>query len=187
MKLAASNSNFVPAPEGTVQGVLCDIVDLGFQEDKFNPGNMIHQMRFVFQTEDRTDEGVPYTVSTFPYKASLNTKANVYKIVKTLLGRDLEASDADEDGEFDLDRLLLGANAMVTVTHNVKGDKTYANIESISQIPKSIKTRLEVEDYVRIKDRAPSATSTDAVESEGVATATAGATKGGKKSDGLNF
>src|SRR5687768_11056438 len=113
MKIKLSSGNFVPAPEGTTQGVLCDVVDMGFLEDKFNPGKMVQKLRFVFQTEDTTEEGVPFTVGTFPLTASTNNKANAYKIIKTLIGRDLDKSDLDEEGEIDLAELLIGKNAMI--------------------------------------------------------------------------
>lgn len=171
MKLAASNSNFVPAPEGTTQGVLCDIVDMGMQPDAFNEGKMVHKTRLVFQLEDRTEAGVPFTVSTFPITASINNKATLYKYIKTLLGRDLSKEDFDDDGEIDLDSLLIGKNAMVTIAHKEKNDKTYANIDSIGPIPKSIKNRLEVENYTRDQDRVKDDSTSEVAEA---ATASAG-------------
>lgn len=155
MKLSASFSNFVPAPEGTTQGVLCDIEDLGLQEDRFNPGKMVHQMRFYFQTEDLMEDGKPFVVRTPQMKASTNNKSNAYKYIKTLLGRELEAEDFD-GGEIEIDELLIGKNAMVTIVHNEKDGKIYANIDSIGPVPAKIKDRLEVRDYVRVKDREPS-------------------------------
>lgn len=169
MKLAASTSNFVPAPEGTTQGVLADIVDLGMQEDAFNPGKMVHKTKLVFQLEDTTEEGVRFTVATFPITASLNNKATLYKYIKTLLGRDLTKEDYDAEGEIDLDGLLLGKNAMITVEQKEKGERVYANIDSVGPIPKSIKTRLEVENYTRVQDRvgdAPAAVAPAAAEAE---------------------
>lgn len=155
MKLQASNSSFQPAPEGTTLAVLVDIVDLGMQPDKYNEGEMVHQVRLTFQTEDKTDEGKPFIVSTFPYKASLNSKANLYKVISTLLGRKLAKEDFDEEGNVDLDELLIGKNVMITIEHkqSADGTKTYANITSIGPVPKSIKTRLEPEGYVRVQDR----------------------------------
>jgi hypothetical protein len=177
MKLTASTGNYVPAPEGTTQGVLCDIVDLGLQKDYFNEGKLVHNMKFVFQTEDLMEDGKPYTVGTAPMKASTHTKANAYKIIKTLLGRDLTAEDY-VDGEVDLDALILGKNAMVSITHNIKGEKTYANIEKVESIPKKITERLEVRDYVRVQDRAPASEEVDSEEGE---VAVAASATGGKK------
>lgn len=153
MKLKANNSNFTPAPEGTTQAVLVDIVDLGMQPDKFNDGELIHQVRLSFQTEDRTEEGKPFLVSTFPYKASLNSKSNFYKAITTILGRKLAAEDFDKEGDVDLDELLIGKNVNITIVHKEVGDKVYANIDGIGALTKSQKTMLEPEGYVRVQDR----------------------------------
>jgi len=48
MKIAKSVSNFQLAPEDTMQAVLVDIVDMGLQPDRFNEGEMVHQLRLVF-------------------------------------------------------------------------------------------------------------------------------------------
>lgn len=172
MKLQMSSNNFVNAPEGTTQGVLCDIVDLGMQPDTFNEGQVLHKLRLVFQTEDVKEDGMPYIVSTFPLNATLNSKSKVYGYVKKLLNRELEKSDFDGDGNADLDSLLIGLNAMITIQHKEKGERTYANIIDISPVPKQIKTRLEVKDYTRVQDRVQEG---DTAEEEQEAS------KGGKK------
>lgn len=157
MKLQKPNSSsFETAPEGTSQAVVVDIVDLGMNKDFFNEGEMIHQVRVAFQTEDETTEGKPFLVSTFPVKASLNSKSNLYKtIIKPLIGRDLTAEDYDAEGDVDLDALLIGLNANVTIEHKEKGEKTYANVVGVSPLTKGqLKAELLVpRDYVRVQDR----------------------------------
>ena len=118
-------------------------------------------------TEDETTEGKPFLVSTYPVRASLNSKANFYKTVKKLIGRDLEPSDYDAEGDIDIDSLLIGVNANVTIVRNEKEGRVYANVEDVSPLVKSQlkETPLEPRDYVRIQDREdddfPATTGTD--------------------------
>ncbi len=157
MKLQKPNSSsFEAAPEGTAQAVVVDVVDLGMAEDRFNPGEMIQQLRVAFQTEEETSDGKPFLVSTYPVKASLNSKSNLVKtIIKPLIGRDLVAEDYDAEGDVDLDALLIGVNANVTIKHNEKGDRVYANVVDVSPLTKGqLKAeQLVPRDYVRMQDR----------------------------------
>jgi hypothetical protein len=155
MKLSKPANNFQLAPEGTTQGVVVDVVDMGMQEDRFNDGEFVHQVRVVFQTEDQTEEGVPFITSTYPVRASINSKAKLYGFIKTLLGRGLEEGDFDSDGEIDLDSLLIGKNANITIEHKTSGEKTYANVVGIGALTSKQQksTLLEPRDYTRIQDR----------------------------------
>lgn len=155
MKLAKSNNSFQLAPEETMQAVLVDVVDMGMQPDRFTEGELIHQVRLVFQTEEETDEGVPFLVSTFPTRASINSKAKLYGYITSILGRTLEEGDFDEEGEIDLDELLIGENANVTVTHRTSGENTYANVTAIGALNSKQKKAalLAPRNYIRQKDR----------------------------------
>lgn len=155
MKLQKSSGNFQLAPEGTTRAVVVDVVDMGMQKDTFNEGELIPKTRIVFQTEDEMDDGRPFIVSTYPVKQSINRKANLYDYIKSIIGRDLEESDFDEEGDIDIDNLLLGKNANITITHTDKGDKHYANITKISPLTNKDKKDADLvpRDYVRQQDR----------------------------------
>lgn len=153
MKLQKSNGgDFQPAPEGVQKGVLVDIVDLGLKDDRFNPGEQIPKMRFVFQTEDETDDGTPFLVSTYPLTASMNSKSNVFGIVTTLLGRKPADEDFDADDNFDLDP-LIGTNVQIDVIHTEKDAKVFANVSKVMPLNKKDKATLEPRNYVRVQDR----------------------------------
>lgn len=156
MKLQKSESrNFEIPEEGTGQAVVVDVIDLGLKEDKFSPGEMVHQLTIALQTEDETSEGKPFLVRSYPFRASTNSKSNLYKAIKLIIGRDLEDTDFDSEGDVDLDALLIGRNVNVTIQHNTKGDKTYANVVDFGALTKSqVKAALlEPRDYVRVQDR----------------------------------
>jgi len=155
MKLAKSNSSFQLAPEGTTQAVVVDVVDKGMMPG-FNPEELVQKVQLVFQTEEETDEGVPFTVQSFPLNASINSKSTLYKeYIKPILGRGLEEKDFDEEGEVDLDTLLIGKNANVTIEHKTKGENTYANITGVGTLTTKQEkgAKLEPRNYVRRQDR----------------------------------
>ncbi len=155
MKVKKSSGTYQLAPEGTTQAVVVDVIDEGMQPG-YNPGEMVPKVKLAFQTEEETTEGKPFLVHSFPLNASVNSKSTLYKeFIKPILGRDLEADDFDDDNDIDLDALLMGKNANITIKHTEKGEKTYANIVTVGTLPaKQAKAGLlEPRDYVRKQDR----------------------------------
>lgn len=152
MKLAKSENKFQLAPEDTLQGVVVDVVDMGMLPG-FNPEELVQKVKLVFQLEEETDDGVRFIVQSFPLNASINSKSTLYKeYIKPILGRNIEAEDFDEDGEIDLDALLIGKNANVTIVHKEKGENTYANIAGVGTLVKGQKP-FKAKNYVRKQDR----------------------------------
>jgi len=144
------------AEEGNTRAVLVDVVDMGMLPDVFaEEGELVHKLQLKFQTEDETSEGKPFLVATYPLKASLDSRANLYKIIKVLIGRDLETEDYDAEGDIDIDSLIIGQNCNVEIEHKSKGEKTYANVVSVNPLSKGDKKLepLVPRDYVRVKDR----------------------------------
>lgn len=176
MKLSGrTNSNFEPAPEGTQQGVLVDIIDRGFQPDKFNPGQTRHEIQLAFQTEEEMADGRPYVVKTYPMTASLNSKAKLFQTIGAMRGK-IQPEELDENGDFDLDG-LIGTNCLITIQHTTKDDgRVFANVTGVAPLPKKTTTRLEPRDYVRVQDREPQAQA-----------AAAGAASGGTGEDEIPF
>jgi hypothetical protein len=162
MKLTKPKSfgNYELAEEGTTRAVVVDVIDMGMQPDMYADGKLVHKIRFSLQTEEETSEGKPFLVSTFPQKASLDSRSNTSKMIKTILDRDLnddDYSEVDEDGEpiVDIDSLLIGKNVNVKIEHKEKGDKTYANVVEINPLSKADRKLepLVPRDYIRVKDR----------------------------------
>lgn len=174
--LTAGNSGsrtFTPAPEGTHQAVLCDIVDLGEQENNF--GQTKHFIRVVFQLEEAMENGKPYIVGQ-RFNATLHEKGALRKFIVASRGR--QFSDEELAG-FDIES-LIGTNVQITVIHNkAENGNTYANIASVSPWNPKFGPELEVRDYTRKKDRDDAEPQTQA--------AAAGAGGGKKKGDDIPF
>ena len=65
---------------------------------------------------------------------SLSEKANLRKDLESWRGK---AFTAEELKGFDIEK-LIGVNAMASIIHNQSGDRTYANISSISKLMKGL-------------------------------------------------
>jgi len=81
-----------------------------------------------------TDDGRPLAVSR-KFTPSLNNKATLRAFLVAWRGR--EFTDDELQG-FHL-KNVLDKWCMLNITHTSKGDKTYANISSISAVPSAIK------------------------------------------------
>ena len=146
-------ASFALAPEGNHQGVCCDVVDLGEQEEEWQGQvKMKHKCRLIWEIDEvDEDTGHRFTVSR-KYTVSLHENAALRKLLKSWFGKDLSEEQA-ENG-VDLEK-LIGCNCMLNVVHNTPGDRTFANVETVTRLGKGMK-KIEVsKDYVRVKDRPP--------------------------------
>lgn len=152
-----SGVDFKPHPTGPHAAVCCDVVDLGIWKDQF-PGKAprdVRKIRLLFQTDERREDGERFTVGRM-FTASLSEKANLRKFLESWRG--VPFTEEQIRG-FNLVK-LIGAPALIQVKHRVKGEKTYGDIDSVMQLPKGMQ-RIAVENYVRVKDRAPVAAAAD--------------------------
>lgn len=150
--IAKASPSFIPAPEGQFAAVCADVVDLGMITTEWNGSKRTaHKIRVVFLIEEFTDDNRPFTVSQL-FTLSLSEKANLRKFLESWRGKAFTPAELS-DG-FDVEK-LIGANAVVQVVHATKGDKVYANIQTIMKPMKGMNAVAIPQDYVRAKDRAP--------------------------------
>jgi len=140
---------FIPAPEGQFQAVCCDVVDMGNVQTTWEgKTRSVHKIRIVFQLDELGDDNKPFMVSQW-LTLSLGEKANLRKFLESWRGKKF-TGDELRDG-FDVEK-LVAANALLQVVHNAKGEKVYANIQSIMKAPKGAQP-MAPKDYIRVKDR----------------------------------
>ena len=138
-----SSGDYEMAPEGTQQAVCCDVVDLGDHPNPYKPGKTQRKILVVWQLETIKADGTRHLTHK-RYTLSLDERA--------VLGHDLESwrgkhfTKEELDG-FDVER-LVGANALLNIIHNTAGDKTYANVASVSPLARGM-VKLKAENYVR--------------------------------------
>lgn len=129
-----TGKTFDPAPEGAHAAVCTQIVDLGKQETSYG---MKDQLRISWEIAEMMENGQPFAVSQF-YTLSLNEKAKLRKDLESWRGRKFSK---EELAGFDLEK-LLGKPCLLNIVHNqverMGEDRVYANIASISPMPKGM-------------------------------------------------
>jgi hypothetical protein len=144
--------SFRPCPPGPQQAVCCDIIDLGIQPSarfKGKDGQALrqHKVRLKWQSSKLMSDGKPYVVSK-QYTWSMDRRATLRRDLEAWRGRpftDAEARDFDFES-------LLGVNCYLSVVHNRRLGKVYADVAGIMPCPKEL-PRLAVVGYTRQVDR----------------------------------
>jgi len=127
----SGGGNFEPAPAGTHAAVCTQIIDMGMQDGgQYGPK---HRLRVAWEISEKRDDGKPHIVSQM-FTVSLNEKAALRKTLESWRGR---AFTKQELAGFDLEN-VLGKPCLLNVIHEQNGDRTYANIASISPLPKGM-------------------------------------------------
>lgn len=146
-----SNGSFTPAPQGSHQGVCCDVIDIGLvdvvQPDK--SVKKVHKIDIVWQLpllDDAT--GKRFTVRK-RYTLSLSEKANLRKDLEAWRGRPFPKEIVDTG--FDVEN-LLGVNGLLNIQHKAVQDKVYANVMAVMALPQGMQPIAAV-DYVRKCER----------------------------------
>lgn len=127
-----SESKFTLTPSGTHIARLISIVQIGKIEVTWQ-GQVknLEKIRLTFELVDELhvfEEGkdaIPFIISG-EFTLSMGSKTNLRPLVEGMLGVALLDSEADA---FDVEE-LLGKPCLLTVKHETKGDRTYANIAS---------------------------------------------------------
>lgn len=118
-------ADFAPVPEGTHLGICYMLVDIGEQESTYGI-----KPKIVIGWElpsETLEDGRPMSISAI-YTHSLSSKAKLREILEGWRGRAF--TDIELTG-FDL-RNIVGKPCLLSVKHNATGDRTYANVSSVS-------------------------------------------------------
>lgn len=133
----------IERPVGVRQAILTHVIDVGFVDDKFNPGKKKHQGIMVFQLDAVYEkEGKTYPVQQSQYfTSSLNEKSTLRKLVEGILGTNLETVAAKYKAEgkkfiLNLDK-LIGRQCMLTIKKKA-ADSEYTTIESAAPKMKNL-------------------------------------------------
>ena len=141
-----SGGDFQPAPEGSHQAVCVDVIDKGELTDQFGTK---HKIDIAWQLPHLRDDGKRFVVYK-RYTLSLHEKATLRHDLESWRGR---AFTREESMGFDVEK-LIGANALINVLHNTKGDKTYANVMSLMPLVGGMQ-KMQPLDYVRKEEKQP--------------------------------
>ena len=139
MSLYASESSgakLPPIPEDTYPAICYAIIDLGDQySEKYD--KTAHKCRVLWEVSGETIEVEGRTVNrtiSKDYTLSLNEKSALRKDLRAWRGREFTP---EELKKFDV-KNVLGVPCMLQIIHNKNGENVYANIASISKLPKAM-------------------------------------------------
>lgn len=133
----SGDGDFVLAPEGTHVAVCIGVVDMGTHRGEYMGKPKSRRMvRVTWELPDEVLEGengaaVPMMVGKL-YTLSLGEKAVLRHDLESWRGRAF--TEAERAG-FDISK-LAGVACLVTIVHEKKNDKTYANVKGVTKIPK---------------------------------------------------
>jgi len=152
MPIIAQNSSteFVNAPQGTHQGVCCDVVDLGLVDVKQPDGSAkkVHKIEVYWQIPAINPETLKRFEVRKRYTLSFHEKSTLRKDVEAWRGKPFPK----DQKEFDVEA-LLGINAMLNVQHQAATNgKVYANVMAVMALPEGMPPIMAV-DYVRRAER----------------------------------
>ena len=139
VKDTGTGQDFDPVPQGTHAAVCYMVADIGEQPTSYGPkhkvviGFELPENQITYKDKDGKEITKPMIINNF-YTASLSSKAILTGDLEGWRGR---AFTADELQGFNLFN-VLGKPCVITVVHNVVGDKTYANIKSVGQVMKGM-------------------------------------------------
>lgn len=141
-----SDNQFELPPAGTHLAACYRIIDLGTQESSYN-GQAKRQHKILISWElpdERMTDGRPFTISQ-RYTWSAHEKSALRRDLESWRG--VPFTDADfGPGGFDI-KNILGKSCLLNIVHS-PGDKTYANIASISRLMKGMTPKPPVNETV---------------------------------------
>ena len=135
LKVKKDEHKEYPMPSPGNHAARCyQVVDLGMKEKGGQYPGIAPKIRIAFEIDEKMEDGKPFSVSEI-LTASLHEKSKLYQRLVSWRGR---AFTEDELEGFDLSK-LVGAPCMINVIINNVGDRQFANINSITPMPKGMK------------------------------------------------
>lgn len=128
---APGGGDYAPAPEGTHAAVCVALIDLGTQPSElYAPRRMV---RLSWEIAELMDDGRPFLVSR-EYGWSMGPKSALRRDLEAWRGKRFEDAEITR---FDA-RKLLRVGCLVTVMHKQSGERVYANVASVSALPRGL-------------------------------------------------
>lgn len=135
LTVSAENSGtFELPPAGAVAARCCRLIDLGSQESTFDgKTSMKRKLLLSWELAETRADGSPFTISR-RFGLSLHENSALRAFLQAWRGRPFTD---DELAGFDL-RKLINAPCLLNIAHTSRNGKDYANILSISPLPKGM-------------------------------------------------
>jgi hypothetical protein len=130
-KQTSDDGDFIVAPEGTSAAVLTVLAYLGKHESTWQGETRMRDLvGLSWELAERADDGRAIAV-TEVVTNSLHEKSKLFSRVLALTG------GREPPPGFDLEK-LLGRGAIVTVVHDLRDGKTWANVGQVGPLPRGM-------------------------------------------------
>lgn len=131
-------STFLPPPSGTHVAICVRFIDLGTQQQEWKGTTKLYRKVLITWElpGELMDDGRPFTISK-RYTWSMSEKANLRHDLHGWRGKAFTEADFTGPDRFDI-KNILGKACLLTIVHDVKDGSTYANIQSVSALPKGM-------------------------------------------------
>lgn len=130
----SDSTDFELPPAGATAARCCAVIDLGTQETTYQgEAKSSAKLLLTFELAEQRSDGTPHRVSR-RMTASLHKKAQLRAFLEQWRGR---AFTDDELRAFNVGK-LLGAPCLLNLVHVERAGKQYANILSVSPVPKGM-------------------------------------------------
>lgn len=136
LSISDSGSSYELAPAGVHIVRCCGLIDLGTQSSNWQGKETRQpkiQLRFELLGDDRMTDGSPYLIQR-RLTASLGERATLRALLKSWRGRDFTPAELKK---FDL-KNVAGQYALANIVHDTREGSTYANLASLSPLPKGM-------------------------------------------------
>jgi len=134
-----SNYSNKIAPVGMHLARIYQIIDLGTTEQTGQFGGKKRKVQILFELPLETavfdpEKGEQPYYARNMYTLSMHEKSTLRKDVHSMMGKQLTDAEAKTFNIFN----LIGRECMVNIIHRPSGDKVYANIQTITPVPKGM-------------------------------------------------
>ncbi|MBN8777761.1 phage replication initiation protein, NGO0469 family [Thiomonas arsenitoxydans] len=134
LTLTESTATFELPPAGPQAARCTRLIDLGTQTSDYQgEAKSARKVLLTWRLSELRSDGEPFQVSR-RFTSSLHEKSALRAFLKSWRGRDFTP---DELAAFDLKK-LLGAPALLNLAHTERNGRSYADIVSVSPIPKGM-------------------------------------------------
>lgn len=145
---AGNGKTFELPKEGTVQGTLAEVRDLGLVDQTFNGvTKKVRKVLFRWQLAELDAEKQPKRIYS-RFSLSLHEKSSLRKTLAQIFGKQPPST-------LDLDT-LVGTNSNLVIQHNESNGKQYANIVAYLKLPAGT-PKLEIVKIAPPKEKIPAA------------------------------
>ena len=132
---AGGGTDWEPLPTGTHLARCITVCDLGVQQTNFGSKEQVYigwevpGVRVKWEKDGKEHDGPALIGQT--YTLSVHPKSVLGQHLVSWRGKEFTPAELEAFDVFQ----VLGAPCMISVIHNIKGNKTYANIAAIMRVP----------------------------------------------------